>query len=120
MPVLSGFFGNKLEYYRKMLLLVILKTLIPSNLRDLVYVTEYQTTLDTYINICPRIAGYILESTSSSSSPFATNISYPFRISFKPPFATQFSRHSLSNVFDQSFYISAVFPPLICFVCRVT
>jgi len=75
-----------------------------------------------YLSIWLQSPDYIVASTSSFPSPFATNSSYPFHISFKPPFATQFSRHIMFNVFDQSFHISAVFQNalLICFVCRVT
>ena len=71
--------------------------------------TYVQTTLDTYINICPQIDVNILETTSSYPSAWVTIISYPFHISFKPPFASQFSPHILSKVFDQFFHISAVF-----------
>jgi len=70
---------------------------------------KYQPTLDTSINICPQIDGYNLEYLSSFPSALATKISYPFYISLKPPLATQFSRHIVSNVFDQSFHISTVF-----------
>ena len=69
----------------------------------------YQPTSDTCINICPQSASYILVSSSSFPSPFATNVSYPFLISLNPPLATQFSRHILSNVFDHSVHIAAVF-----------
>jgi len=88
----------------------------------------YQPTLDTYINICSQSVSYILKSSSSFPSPVATNISYPFHISSKPPLATQFSRHILSNVFDQSFNIAAVFQNVLSvvshinylYVCRIT
>ena len=74
------------------------------------YVQQHcQMTLDTYINICPEIDVNILESTSSYPSACVTIISYPFHISFKQPFANQFSHHILSNVFDQTFHFSAVF-----------
>jgi len=69
----------------------------------------YQRTLDIYINISSKFATYILECSNSFHSPFATNISYPFYIYFKPPFATYLSRHILSNVFDQSLHIAVVF-----------
>jgi len=39
----------------------------------------------------------------------ATNISYAFHISPKPPLTTQFSRHFLSYEFDLSFHIAAIF-----------
>jgi hypothetical protein len=69
------------------------------------------------------MAGYILDSTSSFPSPFATNISYPFANSSKPHFATQFSPHILSDVFDQSLHISAVFQnrtfDLFCLSCHI-
>ena len=68
----------------------------------------YQPKFDPYNNICIQSASYILESSGTFPSPFATNISNPFHISLNPPPATQFSRHVLSNVFDQSFDISAV------------
>jgi hypothetical protein len=48
-----------------------------------------------------------LYSQSSSSSPSVSLLT--FHIHFKPPFSTQFSLHILSNVFDQSFHIAAVF-----------
>jgi hypothetical protein len=54
---------------------------------------------------------------------FETNISNQFQIFFKPQFATQFSHHILSNVFDQSFHISVVFQNRhfnLFFFCRVT
>jgi len=83
----------------------------------------HQTALDTYINIWPQSSGYILESLSSFPSPFSTNVPYTFHISFKPPFPTQFSPHYLSNVFVQSFHISAVFQnralDLFCLSCHI-
>ena len=85
--------------------------------------TVYQSTLATYINICPQTASYIFKPSSSFPSHFPTNISYPFHISFKPPFTTEFPRHILSNVFDQSFHISAVFQnrhfDLFCLPCCI-
>ena len=66
-------------------------------------------TLDIYTNICSKCATYSLEYSSSFPSLFATNISYPFYNSFKPPFATYLSRHILSNVFDQSLHIAVLF-----------
>ena len=83
-------------------------TFFPSNLRALVYVNNVSVNI-TYISICSQCASYILESSSSFPSPFTTDISYPFHISLKPPFATQFSHHILSNVFNLSFCIAAVF-----------
>ena len=62
-----------------------------------------------YTNTCLQNASYILVSSSSFPSPFATNISYPFHISLNPQFPTQFSRHILSNVSQDSFHIVTVF-----------
>jgi len=69
----------------------------------------YQTTLHTYINISSQCASCIPKPSSSYPFSFATNISYPCRISPKPPLTTQFSHHIPANVFDLTFYISAVF-----------
>ena len=56
--------------------------------------------LDTYITSFPTIASYILKSSRSFLSAFATNISYPFHITFKQQFTSTFFRHILSRVFD--------------------
>ena len=82
----------------------------------------YQRTLDTYINIWPQSVSYIPEFSRSFPLLFATNISYPFHFSFKPPIATQFSRHILSNMLYQSFHVVAMFQNRTCdlfFFCRV-
>ena len=93
---------------------------IALSVRTYVCVTKVSKPSDTYMNICLQIAGYILESTSSYPSPFATTIAYPFDISFKPPFSSQFLRHIQFNVFDPPFQISAVFQNrtfyLFCFI----
>jgi hypothetical protein len=65
----------------------------------------YQPTLDTW----SQNFSYVPEISRSFPSDFFTNISYQFHISFKPPFATQLSRHILSNVFVKSFHIAVVF-----------
>ena len=52
---------------------------------------------------------HILEYSSRFPSFFATNISYQFHISSKPPIPTQFLRHILCTVFDQSLDITVVF-----------
>jgi hypothetical protein len=126
---LSYFVENTLEYYRNVLLLIIyilyIYIYIYIYISYLIYgpwsmQIIYQPTFDTYINIFPQSASYILKSSSSFPSPFATNIPYPFLISLKPPFPTQFSRHirsmcSICLTFQLCFKIAF----LICFACRV-
>jgi hypothetical protein len=90
------------------------KNLFPFNfialsVRTKVCVTKVSNNVRYVHKYLPQIDGYILESLSSSSPAFVTNILYPFHISFKPPFATQFSLHILSDVFDQSSHFSTVF-----------
>jgi len=78
--------------------------------------------VDTYINICLQHASYITQWSSSFPSPFATNLSYPFHISLNPQFPTQFSSHILSNVFDNSSRIAALFqnrPLNSCLPCHI-
>ena len=112
---------NKLEYYRNMLLLIILKgNFSPSILRALMYVNIVSTNV-TYLH--QYLASKCVPETSSSfPSTSSTNISYPFHISFKPPFPNQFSCHIMYNVFDQSFYVSALFQnrtfDLYCLSCH--
>ena len=65
--------------------------------------------LDTYINTFPQISSYILKSSITFPSPFATNIQHPFLITLKPKYPTQFSRHFTSNVFYQSIHISIAY-----------
>ena len=106
--IFSSFDGNKLQYYQNILWLIILKgTFSPSNLRALMCVNIISPNV-TYLH--QYLASECVPETSSTfPSPFTTNISHPFHISFKPPFATYFSHHILSNVFDQSFHIAAQF-----------
>jgi hypothetical protein len=121
--VLSSFVGKKIEFYRKMLLMIILKKAFSQIIFGTCIQLAYQRPFDTYVNACLQIAGYVLKSTCSFPSPFATNSSYPFDNSSQPPFTTQFSPHILSKVFDQSFYISSVFQnltfDLFCFSCQI-
>jgi hypothetical protein len=54
-------------------------------------------------------------------SSFTANIDYPLHISLKPTLRTQFSRHTLSSLFDQCFHISVVcqnLPPLMSLLSR--
>jgi len=91
-----------------MLVLVILKgTFSQSNLRALMYVNIISTNV-TYLHQY-LASEWVPGSSSSYPSAFTTNISHPFHISLKPRFATYFSQHILSNVFDQSFHIAAQF-----------
>ena len=107
--IFSSFDRNKLEYYRNILWLIILKrNFSPSNLRALMYVNNVSTNvryLHQYLasKCTPKFS-------SSLGSPFATNMPYSFHFSFKPPITIQFSRHVLCNGFDYSFYIAAMFP----------
>ena len=100
-----GFVENRLECYRNVLFLLILKGTLSSKLRALFYVSNvrylYQYLLQN--------ASYITEWSSSFPLHFATNISYPFHISHNPTLPTQFSRNILSNVLDNFFpYYSSV------------
>jgi len=120
----SGFVDNRLEYYRNVLLLIILKGTFPHVIyRPWFMYIMYQATLVTYINNCPQISSYILKPTSNFPPPFATNLSYTFHISLNPQFPTQFAHHTRSNVFDQSIHISVVFQnrafDLLCLSCRL-
>jgi hypothetical protein len=55
-------------------------------------VNNYQPTFDTYINIWNQMASYIPQHSSYFHCLFATNISFIFHISFKPPELNQFTR----------------------------
>jgi len=76
--------------------------------------TICRSAIDTYINICLQNTSYILKSSSSFPLLFPTNLSYPFHISSKPTFTTQFLHHILSNVSNLTFYIAALFQKRQC------
>jgi len=119
--IFSSSLKNTTEYYRNVLLLILLNgILFACTLRALVCV-NYVQTLDIYVNILSQIYSYISKYFTNFSCVFATNISYPLHISLNQSLATQFSRHILSKLFDLSFHISAVSKsPMLCFVCHVT
>jgi len=117
----SFFVENALEYYRNVFLLIILKEIFFASKLHALICVKYIWSIVTYINILSQNDSYIPKCFSSFPSPFATKISYPFHISFKPKFTSVFSRRILSKVFDLPFHISAVSKsPMLCFVCHVT
>ena len=99
------------------------RVFFPSNLHAFVYINNVSTNiwyLHQYLSSNCQLYSRIFKQLPFT---FATTISYPYHISLNPPLATQFSRHILSKVFDQSFHISGVFqnPHLVrfCLPCHV-
>jgi len=91
--VFSSFDRNKLEYYRNMLLLIILKRIFyPTNLRALTYVNNFQPKLDTYINICPQNAFHSLVSASLHLSLLTFHVYF----TFLPSHHSQLTSHATS------------------------
>ena len=83
-----------------------------SSSKSLVLATEVHCTLsvhNTDINSWPQSASYTVEYTRSFPSALATNIFSPFHISFVSTYRTEFWRHVLSNLLDQSVQIVASF-----------
>jgi hypothetical protein len=125
--IFSSFVENRVQYYRNVSKLIILKgTSSACNLRVLVKQCVCVTKLSTKVWYLQRYwsqsCSYILEYSGRFPSVFATNFSCPFHTTFKPPLGTDFSRYFLCIVFDRSLDITVVFQnqTIHLFVWRVT